>query len=323
MPSESNAKITLEPVPTSLADLPLPTNPATLVLDPRVAAAIYASKAETTRRVYGAAWRQWAAWCVESGNETLPPDPEAVASHLAARAEAGRSIVSLRLTVAALQFVQDTVQSGSGSRVRLSADPLVAATLRGLARKTADRTVGQAKPLDPEAVATIRGSLKEDTRPRAIRDLALISLLACTGLRRSEVVRMVWQDLHLQTDGTGRLIIHRSKTDQTGEGAVIAVTKGAMDDLLRWYETQDPPDNAQPVFDVCKRQISRIVAQRAAAAGLGEGYSGHSGRVGLALTMTRNQAPPAAVQRQGRWKTTRMIGRYTRNESAEEALRYL
>ena len=47
------------------------------------------------------------------------------------------------------------------------------------------------------------------------------------------------------------------------------------------------------------------------------------GRVGMARRMTRNGAPTAAVQRQGRWKSAAMVTRYTRAESAGEALRYL
>ena len=56
---------------------------------------------------------------------------------------------------------------------------------------------------------------------------------------------------------------------------------------------------------------------------LGEGFSGHSRRVGMAQRMTRNGAPATAVMRQGRWSTSRMVARYTRNETAWEALRYL
>jgi len=76
------------------------------------------------------------------------------------------------------------------------------------------------------------------------------------------------------------------------------------------------------VFGLSDRQISRWIAAAAKAAGLGEGFSGHSGRVGMAQRMTRNGAPAAAVMRQGRW-TTRMVARYTRNVTAAEALRYL
>ena len=59
------------------------------------------------------------------------------------------------------------------------------------------------------------------------------------------------------------------------------------------------------------------------AAGLGDGFSGHSGRVGMALRMTRNGAPAAALMRPGRWSSSGMIARYTRGERAAEALRYL
>ena len=59
------------------------------------------------------------------------------------------------------------------------------------------------------------------------------------------------------------------------------------------------------------------------AAGLGKGYSGHSGRVGLAIRMTRRGAPLQAVQTHGRWKSPSMPARYTRSEKALEALEWL
>ena len=43
----------------------------------------------------------------------------------------------------------------------------------------------------------------------------------------------------------------------------------------------------------------------------------------MAITMTCNGAPAAAVMRQGRWSTTRMVATYTRNETAGAALKYL
>ena len=53
------------------------------------------------------------------------------------------------------------------------------------------------------------------------------------------------------------------------------------------------------VFGLSMSQISRRVDSMARAAGLGEGYSGHSGRVGLAIRMTRRGAPLQAVQTHG------------------------
>ncbi|MCY4349251.1 MAG: hypothetical protein OXC25_05320 [Thiotrichales bacterium] len=46
-------------------------------------------------------------------------------------------------------------------------------------------------------------------------------------------------------------------------------------------------------------------------------------RGGMAQRMTRNRAPAAAVMRQGRWSSVRMVARYTRHQIAAEALDYL
>ena len=96
-----------------------------------------------------------------------------------------------------------------------------------------------------------------------------------------------------------------------------------MADLDRLRELQESPPDSDSVFGLQGRQIATRIAAVAKSAGLGDGFGGHSGRVGMALRMTRNGAPAATVMRQDRWSTTRMVARYTRNESAGEALRYL
>ncbi len=57
--------------------------------------------------------------------------------------------------------------------------------------------------------------------------------------------------------------------------------------------------------------------------GLGEDFSRHNGRVGMARRMVAAGAPTAVVQHQGRWKHGNMAARYTRGEAAEEALKWL
>ena len=52
---------------------------------------------------------------------------------------------------------------------------------------------------------------------------------------------------------------------------------------------------------------------------MGEGFSGHSGRVGVARRMARAGAPDSAIMRQGRWSSSAMVARYTRGESAGDA----
>ena len=55
------------------------------------------------------------------------------------------------------------------------------------------------------------------------------------------------------------------------------------------------------VFGLSASQIHRRLKAAAQAAGLGDGFSGHSGRVGMATRMTRLGAPMPVVMRQGRW----------------------
>ena len=57
--------------------------------------------------------------------------------------------------------------------------------------------------------------------------------------------------------------------------------------------------------------------------GLGEDFSRHNGRVGMARRMVAAGAPTAVVQHQGQWKHGNMAARYTRDEAAEEALKWL
>ena len=69
------------------------------------------------------------------------------------------------------------------------------------------------------------------------------------------------------------------------------------------------PDADAPVFGLSMSQKSRRVDGMAKAAGLGDGYTSHSGRVGLTIRMTRRGAPLQAVQTHVRWKSPSMPAR--------------
>ena len=55
----------------------------------RVATALEANIATSTRTVYASAWRQWEAWCRSRSIAALPASPEVMAAYLAERTEAG------------------------------------------------------------------------------------------------------------------------------------------------------------------------------------------------------------------------------------------
>ena len=54
----------------------------------------------------------------------------------------------------------------------------------------------------------------------------------------------------------------------------------------------------------------------AKAAGLGEGFTGHSGRVGMAQDLAAAGVELPALMTAGRWKSSKMPARYTERQVA-------
>ena len=305
--------------------------PATLTDEQRrrVADALEDAQSENTRRNYAGQFRKFRAWCEQENYSPLPASPEVVAAYAAELVDDGKSMSTVRLAVSAIVDAHRRV--GLESPVTAG----VSETLRGLTRQVG-AAQKQAKPLDADALAALRataltprttrgGSLEmEETAFRRGRlDIALASVLSDAGLRISEAATLRWRDVLDAEDGAGLLYIERSKTDQAGEGAYVVVTPDALIALKHLRQDTEAWTDDDPVFGLSESQISRRIASMARAAGLGDGYSGHSGRVGLAIRMTRRGAPLQAVQTHGRWKSPSMPARYTRGEKALEALEWL
>ena len=66
------------------------------------------------------------------------------------------------------------------------------------------------------------------TKLAGLRDAALVALASDCLLRVSEVVAVQVEDIAAEADGSGRLTVRRSKTDQEGKGAVLYVGEATM-----------------------------------------------------------------------------------------------
>ena len=295
-----------------------------------MAEALEAVLSDNTNRVYGTQWRLFYEWCAEVGLVSLPAEPLTVARYLAARANAGASIATMRLATSAISKAHEWVKLESPCR-----DPGVRASLKGWGRHLS-KPQRQSGALTADVLAVIRLTAvqprkrgrgietPEQAAERAKFDLALVAVLSDGGLRRSEAAALTWGDIVRWDDGSGRITVIRSKTDVEAQGAVVAITPAAMralDDLRPAGVSGE-----MKVFGLSESQIARRVKVIAKAAGLTdwEFFSGHSERVGMARRMAQNGAPTHEIERQGRWKQGGgMVGRYTRGESAGSALRYL
>jgi site-specific recombinase XerD len=274
----------------------------------RIVEAVDAAYSANTLAAYRSAWKGWQAWANQRGANVLPAEPPAVAAFLASRADRGARMPTIRLAVAAIGVAHR--QAGHDNPCT---HDMVRQTVKGLSRQAADAGRAlqrQAAALDGEALAAIRATAclprqgpsgrtesAAVARQRGLVDVAMCAVMGDGGLRRSEAAALKWEDVQRADDGSGRLTIRRSKTDVVGEGAVVALTRSAMQflDAIRQGAGAEAP-----VFGLSASQIHRRLKAAAKAAGLGDGFSGHSGRVGMATRMTRLGAPMPVVMRQGR-----------------------
>ena len=307
-----------------------PSIPALRAADQGVASSLESVLSDNTRRVYGTQWRIFTGWCDEVELTSLPAEPLTVARYLAARANSGASIATIRLATSAIAKAHEWAKLESPCR-----DPGVRASLKGWGRRLS-KPQRQSGALTADVLAVIRLTAVQPRRrgrgietpeqasERARLDLALVAVLSDAGLRRSEASSLTWGDVQRWDDGSGRITVIRSKTDAEAQGAVVAVTPAAMAALSAIRPAG--AGSEVKVFGLSESQIARRVKAIAKAAGLEnwEFFSGHSGRVGMARRMAQNGAPTHEIERQGRWKQGGgMVGRYTRGETAGSALRYL
>ncbi len=180
--------------------------------------------APNTMKNYRVQWSNFIMWAVGKGIRALPADPVQVAAYLAERMEEqGHKPATLRAVAAAIAFVHK-----AAGVYDPCASPEVKRTLRSATRK-AGRGQKQAEALTAEALTAIRstacnprrgrgGSFEsmETARCRGNLDVALISLMRDAMLRVSEAAALTWGDIVAEVDGTGRLLIRRSKTDAEG-----------------------------------------------------------------------------------------------------------
>ena len=284
------------------------------------------SWAPNTTKSYLAGWNDFTSWCIEHNCPGLPAAPDVVGLYLEDLVETrGKALTTARNRLAAIAAAHRL-----GKHPDPVKDPLVKATLKRLAREYG-KPRKQADGLTSEALAAVKATAriqrvhqgkrrrKETQSQAAMRaavDLALLEVMRAGLLRLSEASALRWGDLELHADGSGRLHVLRSKTDQTPEGTVLYLDPAAVDALLAIRPDEAVIDSGASVFGLSARQISRRIKAATKMAGLGEGFSGHSPRVGMAQDLNAAEAELPELMTTGRWDSPTMPARYTKVQAA-------
>jgi site-specific recombinase XerD len=136
----------------------------------RIAAAMSAALAESTRAVYAHAWRCWERWCATRRISPLPAAPAAICAYLTERANEGASAGTLDGAGSAIAYQHRS--HGLGDPVLHDG---VRQVRRGLRRTLGTAPVRLARLLGVVEIRQIVAGIDRDT-PKGARDAALILL---------------------------------------------------------------------------------------------------------------------------------------------------
>jgi integrase len=158
---------------------------------------------------------------------------------------------------------------------------------------------------------------------RDVRDRALVAVAYDTMCRQEELVNLRIEDMWEAADGSGSILIRRSKTDVTGEGATAYLSALTIRLVAAWLSASCLKSG--PVFarvvgrnGIGNPLTAQIVTAVLRKVGLWIGLereeweriSGHSCRVGAAQDLLALNIDMASVMQAGRWKDRRMPMRY-------------
>lgn len=320
----SNAQVVMNPIaPSSFA---VNADPGGRLGEEIAAARSYRAQAKATNtiRAYTSDWNQFEGWCDERSLDPLPARPEAVATYLASLALAGKadSTIGRHLAAIGWKHRQDGLVAPTVRDERM----VIADTLAGIRREQRARpSARKAAITAKDLAAMIAAADREGTR--SIRDRAILALGLAAALRRSELVGLDLRDVAFVPEGL-RLTIRHSKTDQEGEGQVIAVPAGKLlrpvARLQAWLAVrgttpgplfwQIDPQGRLTDHAMSDRSVARLVQKYAGRVGLDpENVGGHSLRAGFLTEAARAGASLPKMQEVSRQKKVEVLLGYVRS----------
>ena len=183
--------------------------------------------------------------------------------------------------------------------------------LHGIKRTIGSRQRAK-KPILINDLKLIIKAINEDK----LRDKALILIGFAGGFRRSELVNIDHEDIEFVPEGV-KILIKRSKTDQSGEGVYKAIPYFDNKEfcpvlaLKKYVEIKTIKNDERKVFKLSDKLVALIIKRYAQKAGLDASkYAGHSLRSGFATTAAEFGAEERNIMAMTGHKTTQMVRRY-------------
>ena len=279
-----------------------------------VARLLQASIAPNTAKAYGDALRRLFEFL-----DGQPLTDDSLAGYLAHLHNRGLAPASVTVVVQAVRFWEKLDRRPS------SVGPLTSRTLAGIRREGRNRGRGQVTGLTREVVNLMVHNAVSTNTLGGLRDAVLFRVMSDALLRIGEAVAIDCEHVTTEVDGSGRLILLQSKTDQEGIGASLFLTARTVDTIQLLRKEAGFTDG--PLF---RRMLkgdrmsdgrltvdgARLVIKAAAEQVGIKGVSGHSLRIGTAQELAQRGATLVELQNAGRWTDSQMPVHYTREQAA-------
>ena len=263
------------------------------------------SKSNNTLRAYQSDFRDFSGFCAKNGLSSLPTQPKIIALYITHLSKSSK-FSTLKRRIASISVIHKLKGHYLDTK-----HPIIMENLHGIKRTLGSRQKAK-KPILINDLKLIIKAIDQDK----IRDKALILLGFAGGFRRSELVSILNEDIEFVQEGV-KILIKRSKTDQSGEGTIKAIPYFDNQEFcpvitLKNYLNQKLSKNTEDkVFEISDKSVALIIKKYAQKAGLDSSrYAGHSLRSGFATTAAEFGAEERNIMAMTGHKTTQMVRRY-------------
>ena len=267
------------------------------------------SKAQNTLRAYASDFRHFRNFCIDNNVKYLPSDPRIISLYLTKLAKTSK-FSTLKRRIASISVIHKMKGHYLDTK-----HPIIIENLLGIKRVNGSNQKAK-KPIlinDLKLIINVIDETKQVNK-RKIRDKAIILVGFSGGFRRSELVNIEYEDIEFVNEGV-KIVIKRSKTDQSGEGMTKAIpyfdnkSFCPVISLKNWIDNSEAKSGK--IFDISDKSVALIIKKYASLSGLDPNkYGGHSLRSGFATSTAESGAEERNIMAMTGHKTTQMVRRY-------------
>ncbi len=263
------------------------------------------SKANNTLRAYQSDFRDFSTFCIKNGFSPIPTQPKIIALYITKLSKSSK-FSTLKRRIASISVIHKLKGHYLDTK-----HPIIMENLHGIKRALGSRQ----KAKKPILINDLKLIIKVINKEK-LRDKALILIGFAGGFRRSELVNINKEDIEFVPEGV-KILISRSKTDQSGEGSIKAIPYFQNQEFcpviaLKNYLNSGFLDKSEnKIFNISDKSVALIIKRYAEKAGLDSSkYAGHSLRSGFATTAAEFGAEERNIMAMTGHKTTQMVRRY-------------